>query len=76
MGQPADQDQQLGLDESQLPIKVGTAEVNLSPARASVSSAGTFAGKTLGDGSQVDLPPCLRLRGKTRTDQPSHQPLP
>ena len=76
MGQPANQDQQLGLDESQLPIKVRTAEVNLSPAGASVSSAATFTGKALGDGGQVDLPPRLPLRGKTRSYQPSHQHRP
>jgi len=76
MGQPADQDQQLRVDERQLPIKVRPTEIDLDAAGASVSSAGAFAGKTFGDRGQIDLPACLRLRDKARTDQPSHEHLP
>ena len=76
VGQPADQDQQLGLDQRELPIEVRPAEIDLGAARASVSSAAAFAGKALGDRRQVDLPPGLPFRCEARTDQPSHERRP
>src|SRR6266516_2143496 len=49
------------------------AEIDLGAAGPPVSSAGTFAGEALGDGRHVDLAPDLRLRRKTRADQPAHE---
>src|SRR6202035_418401 len=52
------------------------AEVDLSTARAPVSSTSTFAGETLGDRRHVDLTPDLLLRRKTRAHQPAHEDVP
>src|ERR1700694_115630 len=52
------------------------AEVDLSTARAPVSSTRTFAGETLGDRRHVDVTPDLLLRRKTRANQPAHEDVP
>src|SRR5207245_3542774 len=49
------------------------AEIDLGAAGRPGSSAGAFAGEALGDRRHVDLAPDLRLRRKTRADQPAHE---
>src|SRR3989441_8937824 len=57
-------------------MEVRAAEVDLGPTGPPVSSAATHAGEALGDRRHVNLAPDLRLRRKTRPDQPAHEDVP
>ena len=75
MSQAAHQDQELGLDQGQLPVEVRAAEIDLRPAGTAVSPAAAFARKALRDRRHIDLAPHLRLRRKASADQPADEDL-
>src|SRR6202165_6118304 len=61
MGQPADHNQEVWLDQRELPIQVRATEVDLGAAGPPVSPTPALPRNTLGDRGHVDAAPDLVL---------------
>src|SRR5438270_9035617 len=73
MRQPADEDEDVWLEQGELPVEMWPAKIDFGAAGSAVSPTRALAGEAFGGRGHVDPATSLRFGGEAGPHQPSHE---